>query len=68
LPALDGTNPTEQILMLVPQNSKSEFLGEEIKDLVKRLYAELYGISGEDTNLANINSSITEKVVVLPFL
>lgn len=68
LPALDGTNPTEQILMLVPKNSKSEFSGEEIKDLVKRLYAELYGISGEDTNLANINSSITEKVVVLPFL
>ncbi|OYU67839.1 MAG: hypothetical protein CFE22_02155 [Cytophagaceae bacterium BCCC1] len=68
LPALDGTNPTEQILMLVPQNSKSKFSGEEIKDLVKRLYAEPYGISGEDTNLANIDSSITENVVVLPFL
>jgi GNAT superfamily N-acetyltransferase len=68
LPALDGTNPTEQILMLVPENSKSEFSGEEIKDLVKRLYAELYGISGEDTNLANINTSISEKVMVLPLL
>lgn len=68
LPALDGTNPTEQILMLVPENSKSEFSGEEIKDMVKQLYAELYGISGEDTYLAKIITSITEKVRVLPFL
>jgi predicted N-acetyltransferase YhbS len=67
LPALDGTNPTEQILMLVPENSKIEFSGEEIKDLVIRLYDELYGIPKEDTNLANIITSITEKVVVLPF-
>ena len=67
-PALDGTNPTEQILMVVPGNSKSEFSGEEIKDLVKRLYAELYGISREDTYLAKIITSITEKVGVLPFL
>jgi hypothetical protein len=68
LPALDGTYPTEQILMLVPENSKSEFSGEKIKDLVKRLYDELYGISGEDTYLAKIITSITEKVRVLPFL
>ncbi len=42
LPALDGTNPTEQILMIVPGNSKSEFSGKVIKDLVKRLYSDLY--------------------------
>lgn len=64
LPALDGTNPTEQILMLVPQNSKSEFSGEEIKDLVKRLYAELYGISGEDTDFNLILQSVTDTVLV----
>jgi predicted N-acetyltransferase YhbS len=68
LPALDGTNPTEQILMLVPENSKSEFSGEEIKDLINLLYAELYGISEKDTNLDHIITSINERVAVVPFL
>lgn len=67
LPALDGTNSTEQILMIVPYNSKSEFSGTEIKALVKLLYSELYEIQGDDKNLSKINESVSEKVEVLPF-
>jgi GNAT superfamily N-acetyltransferase len=67
LPALDGTNATEQILMLVPENSESEFSGEEIKALVKLLYAELYGISGEDSDIHLILQSVKDKVFVTQF-
>lgn len=69
LPALDKTLPTEQILMVAPNNSETEFSRQEIHRLVKVLYSELYGISGEDDeNLLKIASSIAEKVQVLSFL
>jgi ribosomal protein S18 acetylase RimI-like enzyme len=69
LPALDDSEHTKQILMLVPQNSKNEFLREEIKALVKLLYSELYGVSGEgDDNLLKIVFSIGEEVQVSKFL
>ncbi len=68
LPALDGTNTTEQILMIVPYNSKNEFSGVEIKALVKLLYSELYGINRQDENLAKIIKSVSKKVDTLSFL
>ena len=68
LPALDGTNTTEQILMIVPYNSKNEFSGAEIKALVELLYSELYGINSEDENLAKIIKSVSKKVDTLSFL
>lgn len=64
LPALDGSEQTEQILMLVPQNYKSEFSGEEIKALVKLLYTELYGISCENFDLSLILKSVKDTVLV----
>ena len=67
LPALDGSEHTEQILLLVPQNPKSEFSGEEIKALVKLLYSELYGISGKNSNLNLILESVKDKVFVTQF-
>jgi GNAT superfamily N-acetyltransferase len=68
LPALDGTNATEQILMIVANKSKNEFSGAEIKALVKLLYSELYGIEEGDESLSKIIESVSEKVEVLPFL
>jgi GNAT superfamily N-acetyltransferase len=67
LPALDGSEHTEQILLLVPQNPKSEFSGEEIKALVKLLYSELYGISEKNSNLNLILESVKDKVFVTQF-
>ena len=64
LPAIDGSEHTEQILMLVPQNSKSEFSGEEIKALVKLVYSELYGVSGVNSDLNFILQSVTDTVLV----
>jgi hypothetical protein len=55
---------TEQILMLVLQNSQNEFLGEEIKTLVKLLYSELYRISGENSDFNLILQSVTDTVLV----
>lgn len=68
LPALDGTNTTEQILMIVPYNSRNGFSGAEIKALVELLYSELYGINGEYKNLSKIIKSVSEKVDTLSFL
>jgi GNAT superfamily N-acetyltransferase len=64
LPALDDSEHTEQILMLVPQNSKNEFLGEEIKTLVKLLYSELYGVSRVNSDFNLILQSVTDTVLV----
>ena len=67
LPALDGTESTKQILMLVPYQSKSQFSGEEIKDLVKLLYSELYGISGENESLNLIYKSVNNSIFLNQF-
>ncbi len=67
LPALDGTETTNQILMLVPSGLKSQFSGQEIKDLVKLLYSELYGISGENESLNLICKSVNNSVFVNHF-
>ncbi|MCP9766312.1 GNAT family N-acetyltransferase [Lacihabitans sp. LS3-19] len=67
LPALDGTESTNQILMLVPYLSKSQFSGFEIKELVKLLYSELYGIDGDDEGLSAIIKSINGSVLVSPY-
>jgi GNAT superfamily N-acetyltransferase len=64
LPALDGTVTTEQILMFVPYFSKRQFLAGEIKDLVKLLYAELYGINCENPDLNIILQSVKDTVLV----
>ena len=64
LPALDGTVTTEQILMVVPYFSKRQFLAQEIKDLVKILYSELYGISEENSDLSLIFQSVKDTVFV----
>ena len=68
LPTLNGTNTTEQILMIAPYNSKNEFSGAEIKAFVELLYSELYGINSEDENLAKIIKSVSKKVDTLSFL
>lgn len=67
LPALDGTNTTEQILMIVPYNSKNEFSRAEIKALVELLYSELYGISGENSDLNLILLSVKDTVLVTQY-
>ena len=64
LPALDNTEPTKQILMVVPYGRIISFSGNEIKELVKILYAELYGISGENEDLKSIIDSILPEVFI----
>jgi len=68
LPALDHTLPTQQILMVVPKDAKNEFSGNEICELVKLLYSELYGIAESDETLQKIRATIDQKVQITPYL
>ena len=60
LPPLDGTNPTEMLLLLAPAESDEVLSGESIRSLVKRLYAELYGRDENDELLQSFIHRIPE--------
>ncbi len=63
LPALDGTIPTEMVLMIVPmQNDTNEINRDEIKQLIKSLYSELYLRNESDELLQSFIHKIPEKV------
>jgi hypothetical protein len=58
LPALDGTNTTEQILMYVPKAKIRKLQKLELINLVSVLYKELYNKPEEDLDLNKIIYSI----------
>jgi Acetyltransferase (GNAT) family len=58
LPALDGTNTTEQILMYVPNNNNCDLQKPDLINLVSVLYKELYNKPEEDIDLKKIINSI----------
>ena len=67
LPALDGDNATEQILMIVPFGAKTTFNGMEIKRLAKILYRELYGIDGKNNDLELVLKSVNNRVLAVDY-
>lgn len=54
LPSLNGTVPTEMILMIVPLNAKTTFSKKQVSNLITHLYIELYSKTENDTTLINL--------------
>ena len=62
LPPLSGSNPTEMILMVLPEYNEGKIDGDLVKKLITQIYTELYN-RDEDDGLLNsfiheINNSI----------
>jgi hypothetical protein len=62
LPSLDGTYPTEMILMVSPKYKGDIIKGEKIKELVTRLYIDLYKKNKSDKLLNTIINRTPNKL------
>jgi ribosomal protein S18 acetylase RimI-like enzyme len=62
LPSLDGTYPTEMILMVSPKYKEDILKGEQIKELVIRLYVDLYEKNTSDKLLNTILNKTPNKI------
>jgi|ERR1043165_1372523 GNAT superfamily N-acetyltransferase len=62
LPGLDGGTPTEMCLMVYPDYELEVLPGSIVKDLVVRIYRELYGRGTEDPLLLTFFNSIRDQV------
>jgi GNAT superfamily N-acetyltransferase len=68
LPPLDGSQPTEMLLMLYPAQPVDSFTPQSLRGLVVSLYKELYGREENDplllTFINNVPASITLSTVI----
>ena len=62
LPSLDGTTPTEMLLMISPKYKKDYISNLELKNLITRLFIELYGKLENDFLLTSILGKIPDKI------
>jgi GNAT superfamily N-acetyltransferase len=61
LPALDGTCPTEMVLMMTPAFHMPYLTREELKSIIQRLYFELYMKTYDDSDLQQLIMGLPEK-------
>jgi hypothetical protein len=65
LPPLQGSNPTEMILMVISRNRRLLWLsGDAVKEAIVQIYRELYGRSETDPMLAATMSSIEPRITL----
>lgn len=64
LPALDNTTPTEMILMVFPKYFQPTILGTTVRQLIVRLYDELYSRSQQDPLLGTFLQTIPADVLL----
>jgi GNAT superfamily N-acetyltransferase len=62
LPPLDGTSPTEMILMMFPEHSGKEIGGPLIKSVIFQIYRELYNRQEDDALLGTFVHDIGDSV------
>lgn len=62
LPPLDGTIPTEMILMMFPEHSGKEIGGPLIKSVIFQIYRELYNRQEDDALLGTFVHDIGDSV------
>jgi GNAT superfamily N-acetyltransferase len=63
LPPLQGTTPTDMILLVIsPTNRLIWLAGEALKEAIVQIYEELYGRSESDPLLAPVLASIEKQV------
>lgn len=64
LPPLDGTTATDMLLMISPAKDCPVMRHDEIRELIMRLYLELYRRDGQDSLLNSFISQIPESAIV----
>lgn len=65
LPSLDGTSPTEMLLMISP-NYKDNYLNRKVvNELISRLYIELYKTNKNDIVLNRILKRLPNKIKLI---
>ena len=62
LPSLDGTASTEMVLMIAPKPPREILEKESIKDLIQRLYLEIYEKESNDPVLISLLDKIPEQI------
>lgn len=65
LPALDGGEPTEMILMVFPGYDGSGMTGEAVKNLLIQIYRELYNRDQDDVLLNSFLNTIGDHVELI---
>lgn len=65
LPPLQGNSPIEMILLVISQNKRLVWLsGEALKDVIVKIYKELYYRDVDDRLLSSFIDSIPERVTL----
>lgn len=62
LPSLDGTASTEMVLMIAPKPPREIVEKESIKNLIQRLYLEIYEKEPNDSVLISLLDKIPEQI------
>lgn len=62
LPALDGTVPTDMLLMAIPNTPQNFYSGKEVKALIQTIYALVYKKESDSEELQSFIHCIPEKV------
>ena len=65
LPPLDGTIPTEMILMMFPEFRSEEIVGATVKSVIIQIYRELYGRGEDDTLLNTFVHDIGDRIKLI---
>ena len=65
LPPLDGTTPTEMILMIFPEYSDEKISGALVKNLIMRMYRELYNRKEDDALLGTFVNHIGDTIKLI---
>ena len=64
LPSLDGTASTEMVLMIAPKPPREIVEKESIKNLIQRLYLEIYEKEPNDSVLISLLDKIPEQIIL----
>ncbi len=62
LPTLNGTVPTEMVLMAVPLNTGTTFNKQQVSNLITHLYTDLYSKPKNDTTLLDLLQALPNQV------
>jgi predicted N-acetyltransferase YhbS len=62
LPPLEGSTPTEMILMIFPEYKDEKISGRTVKDVIKQIYRELYNRQEDDALLGTFVHDIADTI------
>lgn len=65
LPPLDGTVPTEMILMIFPEHKSEEIEGSVIRKVIVQIYRELYAREENDALLGTFVHDIGDRIKLI---